>query len=41
MMILTLRLFLVFDLTVQILSVFLEESNDYIFDQTVDFKSEA
>ena len=40
-MILTLKLFPVFDLTVQISSAFLEESNNYIFYPTVDFKSEA
>ena len=31
----------VFDLTVQISSAFFEKSNGYIFDPTVDFKSEA
>ena len=39
-MILALRYFPAFDLTVQISSAFLEKSNGYIFYQTVDFKSE-
>ena len=39
--ILALRFFSVFDLTVQISSTFSEKSNGYIFDPTVDFKSEA
>ena len=38
---LALGYFSVFDLTVQISSVFFEKSNGYIFDPTVDFKSEA
>ena len=33
--------FSVFDLTVQISFAFFEKSNGYIFDPTVDFKSEA
>ena len=39
--ILTLRYFSVFDLTVQNSFAFLEKFNTYIFDLTVDFKSEA
>ena len=34
-------IFSAFDLTVQISSAFFEKSNGYIFDPTVDFKSEA
>ena len=40
-MLLALGYFSVFDLTVQISSAFFEKSNGYIFDPTVDFKSEA
>ena len=39
--IMALRFFSVFDLTVQILSAFFEKSNGYIFYPMVDFKSEA
>ena len=39
--ILALGYFSIFDLTVQISSIFLEKSNGYIFYPTVDFKSEA
>ena len=38
---LALGFFSAFDLTVQISSAFFEKSNGYIFDPTVDFKSEA
>ena len=39
--ILAIILFYVFDLTVQISSAFLKESNCYIFYETVDFKSKV
>ena len=41
LILLALGYFSVFDLTVQISSAFFEKSKGYIFDQTVDFKSEA